>query len=209
MLTQLSAIQVNMKLLRPERKQRGEAVDTCIRIAIMPTVDQAKRLCMPIPMPSRMHSIIHCILHLIQVTHLVLYRLYINASYMWIKRTKQDWNLRTYSVHSRRTNIVEARKVFRRYIQKSNRRIKLHFFIAALHSVCKSLSSVIQLRLLIKIVACSLTEGKQDADSCFMIGLDSFSEHITRKLSPTATGWICKTYPGNTCKISLRIALYA
>src|SRR6266567_5735629 len=104
MLTEQPAVETHPELLRPERKQPGETIDTRIVATatptIMPAIDQTQRLCMPVPIAAWMYRAVHRALHLIEIRDLVIERLNIDAANMWIKRTQQDWNLWSHSMHS-------------------------------------------------------------------------------------------------------------
>ena len=58
-------IHANIELLRPEIEEVLKAIDTTIRVAIMPAINQAERLCTPVPVTTRMHNRVHRLLHLI------------------------------------------------------------------------------------------------------------------------------------------------
>src|SRR5579859_3938161 len=88
MFPQLPAIQVDLKLLRPESKEAIETIHTGVGIAIMPAIDQAKGLVMPVPVPAGMDRAIHRGLHLIEIIYLVIEGLIVNATNVRIKRTK-------------------------------------------------------------------------------------------------------------------------
>src|SRR5438552_15246178 len=85
MFPQLSAIQIDPKLLRPKCKKGGKAIDAAIWIAIMPAINQSYCLCTPIPVTPRMYYCVHGLLHLIEVMHLVEQWLLIHSSNMWIE----------------------------------------------------------------------------------------------------------------------------
>src|SRR5579875_2164771 len=89
MLAQRATIQVHVELLRPELEQSIQTIHAAIGIAIMPAIDQAQRLRMPVPVPSRMHLRIHGPLHRIQISDLVEQRLIIDAADMRIERAEQ------------------------------------------------------------------------------------------------------------------------
>src|SRR5579884_387281 len=68
MLTELAPIHIYMKLLCPEIKDSKQIIRSMI--AIVPAINQAKRLGMPIPTGARPYRSIHCVLHLVEVVDL-------------------------------------------------------------------------------------------------------------------------------------------
>src|SRR5947209_16291141 len=69
MLAELTTVHVYVKLLGPEIKDSKQIVGSTI--AIIPAINQAKRLCMPVPTRTRSHHRIHGMLHLFEVVDLV------------------------------------------------------------------------------------------------------------------------------------------
>src|SRR5947209_7508229 len=67
-LAELTTVDIYMKLLCPEIKDSKQIVRSMI--AIVPAIDQAKRLCMPVPTTARSHRRIHGALHLVEVVDL-------------------------------------------------------------------------------------------------------------------------------------------
>src|SRR5579884_4040986 len=89
---ELAAIEIDAKLLRPEREKCRQAINAGIGRssptavpAVMPAIDQAQRLRTPVPVAAWAYRVIHRALHLIEILYLLHERLIIYPTYMWIE----------------------------------------------------------------------------------------------------------------------------
>src|SRR5438045_1044883 len=94
--------------------------------------------------------------------------------------------------------IIEAGKILRWNVQEGHRGILLHLFIATLHCIRPTLSSIFERDRIIETrVIWSLADSEQNTNALLMIALDCFLQHASLEITPT-TAWITQTYPMDT-----------
>src|SRR5260370_25283813 len=85
----VARVQICVELLAPEGEQAVEAIDAAIRAAtapaVVPAIDEAKSLIVPVPIAARVYGCIHGSLHLVKVANLDKQRWIVDATNVGVR----------------------------------------------------------------------------------------------------------------------------
>src|SRR2546421_6817421 len=108
----------------------------------MPAIDQAEYLRTPFPVSAGMDRSVHGILHGVKIAHLLEQGIVVNASYLGIKRPKNNRYFGTYSVHSLLAQVIESGKD--RWRDIPGGRTRFHLLVATLDGIGCALGGIIE-----------------------------------------------------------------
>ncbi len=191
MLAQLSAVEINLKLLRPEDVQGAQAIDALTGEAVVPAIDKPHGLGAPAPVRTRANPGIHSSLYSIEITYLLEQRLVVDAAHVRFQRAKQHRDARAHGMHCAFAEVKEAGEVQWRQVGRIG--IVLHLLVATCHRVRARLRNIIERQHLQQVPAWMLAQQEQDVPPLAMVELYSTLQTSARMI--TATGLVAYTRP--------------
>src|SRR5215472_3525850 len=202
---QFPAVEINLKLLRPEDEESAQAIDALAWETIVPAIDKPHGLCAPAPVCTWANLGIHSSLYSIEIACLLQQRLIVDAPHVRVQRAKQHRDAWARRMHSAFAEIKEAGEVHWRQVGRIG--VMLHLLVATCHGIRTRLCGIIELRHLQQVPAWMLAQQEQDVTTLAMIKL--YRTLQTSAKMVTAAGLVTYTCPGDARIVRKRAAVDA